>query len=198
MSAQVSVKVPQSVGTNVQVQLKSLADPSCAMLVSVAPINADTYTITFTPRVRGRHDLTVTVNGKEIAGSPFRMFVKIHPTQLGQPVRTITGLNYPWGIAINSKQQLMVAEVGEEEITIMERDGKRVQTIVCDKFKWPLGVATGPDGAIFVTDRDAQCLFKFDEKGRHIKTVQNELKCPYFLKIIHNQLYVSDTHRPGQ
>ena len=63
-SAQVSVKVPQSVGTNVQAQLKSLADPSCVMLASVAPTNADTYTITFTPHVRGRHDLTVTVNGK--------------------------------------------------------------------------------------------------------------------------------------
>ena len=67
-SAEVSVKVPQSVSTNMQAQLKSLADPSCAMLASVAPTNADTYTITFTPRVRGRHHLTVTVNGKEIAG----------------------------------------------------------------------------------------------------------------------------------
>ena len=119
------------------------------------------------------------------------MFVKIHPTQLGKPVRTITGLNQPWGIAINSKQQLMVVEVGGEKITIMERDGKRVQTIECDKFHGLRGVATGPDGATYVTDY-AGCLFKFDEKGRHIKTVQNELKRPLFLKIIHNQLYVSD------
>ena len=190
-SAQVSVKVPQSVGTNVQAQLKSLADPSCAMLASVAPTNADTYTVTFTPRVRGRHDLIVTVNGKEIAGSPFRVFVKIHPTQLGQPVRTITGLNYPWGIAIN-KQQLMVAESGGKKITIMERDGKRVQTIECDKFKRPLGVATGPDRAIYVTDRDAQCLFKFDKEGKLLKSVQNNLKSPFSVKIIRNQLYLAD------
>ena len=194
-SAQVSVKVPQSVGTNVQAQLKSLADPSRGMLASVAPTNADTYTITFTPRVRGRHDLTVTVNGKEIAGSPFRVFVKIHPTQLGQPVRTITGLNYPWGIAINRKQQLVVAEGGGKKITIMERDGKRVQTIECDKFKCPLGVATGPDGAIYVTDSTALCLFKFDKEGKLLKTVgQNYLKTPYSVKIIRNQLYVAD-HR---
>ena len=190
-SAQVSVKVPQSVGTNVQVQLKSLADPSCGMLASVAPTNADTYTITFTPRVRGRHDLTVTVNGKEIAGSPFRVSVKIHPTQLGQPVRTITGLGYPWGIAIN-KQQLAVTDVGGKKITIMERDGKRVQTIECDKFKDPRGMATGPDGAIYVTDSSAQCLFKFDKEGKLLKTVQNNLKKPYSVKIIENQLYVAD------
>ena len=191
-SAQVSVKVPQSVGTNVQAQLKSLADPSCAMLASVAPTNADTYTITFTPRVRGRHDLTVTVNGKEIAGSPFRVFVKIHPTQLGQPVRTITGLRSPWGIAINSKQQLVVAEFYGKKITIMEQDGKKVQTIECDKFKGPRGVATGPDGAIYVTDNDAKCLFKFDKEGKLLKTVQNNLKEPYSVKIIRNQLHVAD------
>ena len=191
-SAQVSVKVPQSVDTNVQAQLKSLADPSCAMLASVAPINADTYTITFTPRVRGRHDLTVTVNGKEIAGSPFRVFVKIHPTQLGQPVRTITGLNHPWGIAINSKQQLVVTEIGGKKTTIMERDGKRVQTIKCEKFKGPRGVATGPDGAIYVTDSDAQCLFKFTKEGKLLKTVQNNSKTPYSVKMVKNQLYVAD------
>ena len=161
------------------------------MQATVTQNGAGVYSITFTPRVRGRYDLTVTVNGKEIAGSPFRVFVKIHPTQLGQPVRTITGLNGPWGIAINSKQQLVVAEAGGKKITIMERDGKRVQTVECDKLTDPRGVATGPDGAIYVTDY-AGCLFKFDEKGRHHKTVRNELKRPLFLKIIHKQLYVSD------
>ena len=120
------------------------------------------------------------------------MFVKIHPTQLGQPVRTITGLNHPWGIAINSKQLLVVAEAGGRKITIMERDGKRVQTIECDKFKGPRGVATGPDGAIYVTDDSAQCLFKFNKEGKLFKTVQNNLKSPCSVKIIQNQLYVAD------
>ena len=55
--------------------------------------------------------------------------------------------------------------------------GRRyIQTIECDKFKDPRGVATGPDGAIHVTDIDAQCLFKFDMRGRLLKTVCNELQ----------------------
>ena len=120
------------------------------------------------------------------------MFVKIHPTQLGQPVRTITGLSSPWGIAINSKQQLMVAESGGRKITIMERDGKREQTKECDKFKNIRGVATGPDGAIYVTDLDAQCLFKFNKEGKLLKAVQNNLISPFSVKIIRNQLYVAD------
>ena len=53
-------------------------------------------------------------------------------------------------------------------------------------------MATGPDGAIYVTDRGAHCLFKFNREGRLLKAVQNDLKCPNFIKTIKNQLYVSD------
>ena len=74
----------------------------------------------------------------------------------------------------------------------MERDGKKVQTIECDKFKDPRGVATGPDGAIYVTDHDAKCLFKFYKEGKLLKMVQNNLKSTYSVKIIGNQLYVAD------
>ena len=189
---QFSVKVPQSMGTNVQVQLKSLVDPHCIVSASVVTTgNDDTYLITYTPRVRGRHDLTVRVNGKDIVGSPYRVFVKIHPTQLGRPVRKIDGLNDPHGITLNKQQQLVVAESSGKKITIMERDGKRVQTIECDKFQFPRGVASGPDGAVYVTDTGANCLFKFSEGGKLYKTVSN-FTWPIFVKIIQGRIYVAN------
>ena len=168
-----SMKVPQSIGCNVQVQLKSLVDPTCIVQASVktSPVRADTYVVTYIPQVRGRHDLIVKVNEREITGSPFRVFVKIHPTRLGKPMHIIDGLNQPWGIAVNNNQQLVVAESGGRKITIMERDGKRVQEIQCDEFRYPRGVATGPDGAVYVTDSDAQCLFKFSKDGKLCKSV---------------------------
>ena len=188
---QVTVAAPTAQSTDIHVQLKSLADPASSVQGDVTQKGVGLYDITCTPRVRGRHDLTVKVNGKDIFGSPFRVFVKIHPTQLGPPVRTITGVNTPWEITLNNKQQLVVTE-GGRKVSIMERDGKRVQTIECDKFQYPRGVATGSDGAIYVTDSEAQCLFKFSEEGKLLKTVQKELKCPFFIKTIKNRLYVSD------
>ena len=97
-----TVFVPSGELAKIDSTLTSLVEPATLVQGKVVGRGVGMYDITFTPRVRGRHDLTVTVNGKEIAGSPFRVFVKIHPTQLGQPMRTITGLNHPWGIAINS------------------------------------------------------------------------------------------------
>ena len=176
--------------------LKCVANPSSSLQGDVIEKGVGIYSITHTPQVRGRHDLIVKVKDEEIDGSPFRVVVKIPPSQLGQPVWMIEGLEGPSGIAINNKQQLVVAESGlwggGKKITIMEQDGKKVQTIECDKFKAPRGVAAGPDGAIYVTDSGAHCLFKFDTEGRLLKTVCNELQAPVSVKIIQNQLYVAD------
>ena len=189
---QVTIAAPTAHSKDIYVQLKSLANPASSVPANVVEMGAGVYHITYTPRIRGRHDLTVKVNGQDIAGSPFRVFVKIHPTQLGPPVRTITGVNHPLGIATNSKQQLVVAEDGENKITIKQQDGKTIQTIKNDKLRSPRGVATGSDGAIYVTDDDDHCLLKFDKDGRLLKTVQNEFQSPYFIKSINNRLYMSD------
>ena len=185
------LKIPDHQNPSIRAELQSLADPASSVQADVVEKGVGVYHITYTPRIRGRHDLTVKVNGQDIAGSPFRVFVKIHPTQLEPPVRTITGVNWPYGIATNNKQQLVVAECGEK-ITIREQDGKTLQTIKNDKLRSPRGVATGPDGAIYVTDDVTHCLLKFDKDGRLLKTVQNEFQSPYFIKSINNRLYVSD------
>ena len=189
---QVTIAAPTAQSADIHAQLQSLADPASSVQADVVGKGAGIYHITYASQVRGRHDLTVKVNSQHIAGSPFRVFVKIHPTQLGPPVRTITGVNRPYGIAITSKKQLVVAEWGGEKITVRERDGKTIQTVENEKMRTPRGVATGPDGAIYVTDVRAQCLFKFDKDGQLLKTIQNEFQRPYFIKTINNRLYVSD------
>ena len=188
----VAVCAPTTQPIDIHAQLKSLVDPGSSVQADIIQQGVGVYKITCTPRIRGRHDLIVKVNDENISNSPFRVFVNISPDQLQLPVRIFTGVNQPWGITLNEKQQLVVAEWGGKKLSIMERDGKRIRTIECDMFLRPRGVVTGEDGAIYVTDSKAQCLFKFNKEGRLIRMVENELEAPYFIKISKNQLYVSD------
>ena len=81
-----------------------------------------------------------------------------------------------------------VAERGGEKIVVMERNGKEIQTIECNQFKNPCGVATTSDGSIYVTDVVAKCLFKFNSKGELVKAIYNKLQEPYGIKLIENRL----------
>ena len=187
-----SVAAPTASLADVSADLKSVVKPSSSVKCGVVQNCVGVYSISVTPQVRGRHDLIVRVKNEEITGSPIRVLVKIPPSQLGQDVHEIAGVSVPWRIAIDNKQQLVVAERSGKKITIMERDGKKVQTIECAEFNEPHGVAAAVDGAIYVTDYGAHCLFKFSSEGKLLKTVCNELQTPYSVKIIQNQLYVPD------
>ena len=189
---QVTLFAPTASLGDISAGLKCVADPSPSLEGEVVENGVGTFSISVTPQVRGRHDLTVKVRGEEIKGSPFRVFIELPPSRLGQEdqARRIGGVEYPWGIAINNKQQVIVAET--KTIAVMERDGKKVQTIKSDQFQDLRGVAVASGGTVYVTDIDAKRLFKFNSKGKLLKTVHNELQEPYSVKIIDNQVYVVD------
>ena len=67
--------------------------------VSVTRTTISQYKVLYTAVNRGQHKLHVQVNNKEINGSPFTMTVYPDPTQLDRPVRVVTDLNRPYGIA---------------------------------------------------------------------------------------------------
>ena len=196
---QVKLFAPRVSLGDISAGLKCVADPSSSSLEGeVVENGVGVFSISVTPGVRGRHDLTVKVRGEEIEGSPFRVFVKFPLSQQGRKdqTRRVGDLGRSWGIAVNNKQQLIVAESGwlggGGKITVMERDGRKVQTIECDQFQHPRGVAVSSDGAIYVTDVNAKCLFKFNSKGQLLKTLRNELQKPFSVKIIGNRVYVVD------
>ena len=181
----------------VEAELKSVVNDS-VVHTKVTSKGKGVYEVTYTPEVRGRHTLIVKVNGTQISGSPFQVFAKIHPTQLGEPVRVVEGVCQPWGLALNSKQQLVVAERGGKKVTVFDREGKKVQTITCEKLSSPNGVAVDKDDNIYVSDWSNCSLFKFSKEGKLMKVVgqrgpqPGEFKDPSMIKIINDKLYVCD------
>ena len=193
---EVSLAAPTASLEDVSVSLECVADPSSSLEGEVVGNGVSIFSTSVTPQVRGRHDLIVKVKDKEIAGSPFRIFVKLPLSQLGRgKLRSIGSLEFPWGVAVNNKQQLVVIETGalggRKGVSVMTRNGEKVQTIECNQFKDLRGVAVDSDGAVYVTDIGAKCLFKFSSNGELLKTV-GELQKPYSVQIIDNQLYVVD------
>ena len=126
------------------------------------------------------------------------MFAKIHPTKLGKPVRVMARLLWPWGIALNSKQQLVVTKCRGEKVTVFDRGGKKVQTITSEKFSRPVGVAVDLDDNIYVSNFGNSSLLKFSKEGKLMKVVGQKGTQPRefsqlsLIKVINNKLYTCD------
>ena len=132
--------------------LKSLADDTITQC-QVELIEGNKYRIQYTPTVRGRHELIVTLNGQEVAGSPFPVFVSIHPTLLGKPVRVIIGVELPWDVAVSATGNIIVTESSGKGV-LFDKSGKMLRTL-STKFGIPNphGVAVdNTDGCMYVSD----------------------------------------------
>ena len=147
--------------------------------------NPGAYSITFIPSTR--HDqLVVQVGGVDIPDSPFTLPVITFGGMRGTPVKVITGLNAPRGIAVCDNGDIVVAEKGTNSVTILNKKGEKIKSIAGTKgtkvsqFDHPHGIATSIDGHIFVTDRNV--LHKLTSDGIFIKSTVFEGKqlaeCP--------------------
>ena len=133
------------------------------------------YEIEYIPKVRGRHNLEVTANGLPVPGSPYPVFVKIPPTQLGKPVKIIGGVKEPIGIAINSAGNIIVAEHGGG-VKVLDKNGKNVHTIekAHHGFKCLQGITVDKDDNSYLTDCDSYKLYKFNRHHELVKVVGRE------------------------
>jgi DNA-binding beta-propeller fold protein YncE len=134
----------------VRCKLKSLADDVTTECL-VEHKEGGKQCVQYTPTVRGRHELSVTVNGQEVAGSPFPVFVSIHPTLLGKPVRpAITGVGNARDVAVTPTGNIFVTN--SWNFTLFDKDGKKLRTIDISKsIARPIGVTVdSTDGFIYV------------------------------------------------
>ena len=163
------------------------------------------YTISYQPTHRGRYQLHVKVEGVPIRGSPFAVVARLPIQKLGTPIRTIGGLKFPWGVAVNQKGEMIVAENGRHCVSIFSPSGEKIRTFgskgsVQGQFKEPRGVAVDGDGNILVADENNHRIQKFTAGGKFVTAVgqrgSKRFSDPMGVAINHRnrKVYISDRY----
>ena len=103
------------------------------------------------------------------------MFVNISPTQLGKPVKIISGVKKPIDIAINSAGEVLVAEE-YGDVVVLEKSGKKLHSIAKSQhhFKELYGIVVDKDDAIYLLDQGSRKLLKFNQNHELVKVVTGE------------------------
>ena len=159
-------------GVAVVSELKSLRDGS-VVKCTVDQSGPGEYNIKYTPTVRGRHELTVSVDGQQVEGCPFSVSVSISPTQLGKPVKVWTRISYPMGVTVNSEGEVIVCEL-TGDIIKLDKEGKKHVIVKHSTtiLTWLSDVATDKEDNIYCTDWEINKLLQCDKNGRNVRVYE--------------------------
>ena len=161
------------------------------------------YSIHCTPTVRGRHEFSLLINGHHVAGSPFPVYVSIHPTQLGKPVKIWSEIYRPVCITANSKGEVLVALfVGSTNIVKFNAEGKRVDLVEKSGLVHPRGIACDDEDNIYCIDDNSDKILTCDGNGDnvcvHSVALEENSLGRRALAIINNKLYMAEMEIPGK
>ena len=134
----------------------------------VGQTGAGQYSIQCTPTVRGRHELTVSVDGQQVAGSPFPVFVSIPPTQLGKPVKVWTNLTMPTAITVNSVGEILVSEE-KGNIIKFDTEGNRRTLVEQNRVSYLRKIAVDDEDNIYCIDRNSNRILRCGRNGENIQ-----------------------------
>ena len=117
-------------------------------------------------------------------------------------MRVVTDLKYPYGIAYNSRGEMIVSECGGHRVSIINNRGKKIQTFGSrgdspDQMICPAGIAIDDIDNIYVSSPHK--LQKFTSNGELIKFSgkeggkEGEFYFPRGVTLHDNQVYVCDS-----
>ena len=88
---------------------------------SVKKIEASQYEISYQATSRGRHQLHIKVEG---GAYQRKSIVKLPLKKLCNPIKTINRVSGPWGMAVNHKGDIIVAENGRLYTSVFSSEGE--------------------------------------------------------------------------
>ena len=168
-----------------------------------------TYTVTIQSKILGQHQLSITINGQVIQGSPFRLEVVPQGDyrNVNDPVQVVNDAGSPRYIAFSDDGNMFVTDSGSC-IRVYDRTGQWQTTIGSKgdgelQFNVPRGLAIGGD-VIYVAENKGQRIHKLTTGGEFLGTYgkkgtsAGKLTDPYAIGISPDgKMYVSDCRNRG-
>uniref|UniRef100_A0A1X7TUW3 RING-type domain-containing protein n=1 Tax=Amphimedon queenslandica TaxID=400682 RepID=A0A1X7TUW3_AMPQE len=171
--------------------------------VTTTSTDPGVYRIQCKPSTRDTHTLKVQVYDVHLEDTS--LVIPFNP-YLGNitPVRTIPGLNCPWGAAVSDDNYFIITEYLGNCVTILDRERKKVISLGGEggsgnvKFFSPRGVAITPDKFILVSDNhkiqkismDGYLIASVGEFGRG--PLQFNIPSGIAISPITGQVYIAD------
>ena len=127
--------------------------------------------------VIGEKSTVVKEEGQHIRGSPSLTISAKSPVwELRTPILTLSGMKEPWGVAINQRGEVIVAECGGHCVSVFSPSGEKLRTFGTHgsgqgQFKYPRGVAVDGEWNILVADSYNHRIQKFTPEGQFLTAV---------------------------
>ena len=166
------------------------------------------YQITYTPTIKGRHQLSIVVEGQHVRGSPFTVMVKRSLEGIGVPSLVIRDVQGAWMACVNRKGELLVSECNSHKISVFAPSGHKIREIGSvgsepGQLIYPRGIALDVDGNIYVVDSRNHRIQKFSAHGRYLMSAGSKGTGPtefvdpkgMAFNLVNGKLYVADVHR---
>ena len=134
------------------------------------------YEISYQPTIKGRYQVHIKVEGQHVRGSPFSIAVKSPVEKLGTPIRTIDYLQYPCGVVINQRREVVITEDTGHCVSVFSPCGEKLRSFGRHgrgdgQFNNPHGVAVDGEGNILVADCCNNRIQKFTSEGQFLTSV---------------------------
>ena len=166
----------------VTVEIRDEQGRKCAPKVQISDNKDGSYRFSYSPKEQGRHNVTVKVNGRHVLGSPFT--VKVQPFQVKAVLSFGTKgpydgmFSYPWGVAVNGRDEIAVTDHENNRVQIFFSDGNLLRSLGSigrkgnknGEFNCPTGIAFHKNGKIFVVDRDNFRIQIFNWEGEYLRS----------------------------
>ena len=183
---------------HVTVEIRDEQGRECAAEVQTNDNKDGSYKISYSLRDRGRYKVTVKVNGQHVRDSPFSCQVKSFQFKsvlsFGKEGLSVGMLYHPWGVAVNSMDEIAVTDSSNHRVQIFNSDGNYLKSFgrqgnKVGEFNYPRGITFHKNGNIFVADNGNHRIQIFSGEGKYVGmfggkgSLDNQLSSPCGLSV---------------